>query len=129
MDPSPTNPPPADETGPEKRRHLRIPLRVIRVETDLRGQVFFGHATNISKTGLFIETTSPRPVGYRLKIRFQLPGSSEKIEVSAEVIWNQEFTGKKDQLPGMGLKFVDLPPEAQRLIERFVEEKTGERKI
>jgi type IV pilus assembly protein PilZ len=129
MDSSSTIPPPDDETGPDKRRHLRVPLRVIRVETELRGQVFFGHATNISKTGLFIETTSPKPVGYKLKIRFDLPSFPEKVEGMAEVVWNQEFTGRKEVEPGMGLKFLDLAPEVQRAIERFVEEKSGEKKL
>lgn len=121
--------PPANSAPPEKRRNLRVPLRVLRVETALRGQVFFGHAVNLSKTGLFVQTTNPKPVGFKAKIRFELPKAGQKIEAMAEVVRNQEFTGQKGVQPGMGLKFVDLSIEAQEIIEKFVDEKTGEKKV
>ncbi|MFH1263051.1 MAG: PilZ domain-containing protein [Pseudomonadota bacterium] len=129
MEPTSGNPAPVEAATAEKRKHLRLPLRVLRVETELRGEVFFGHATNISKTGLFIQTTNPRPVGFQIKIRFEMPRFKKKIQCMAEVVWAQEFTGEKGIEPGMGLKFLDLAPEELQMLDRFVEEKTGERKI
>lgn len=125
--PDETNPTEAPQ--PEKRRHLRIPLRVIRVESKLRGEVFFGHATNLSKTGLYIQTTNPKPMGYELKIRFELPEGKGKVEATVEVVWKEEFTGRKGSEPGMGLKFVELSTESEELIHQFVDEKTGGRLI
>ncbi len=127
MDPKLSVPSPAEENPQdEKRRNLRIPLRVLRVETKIQGDVFFGHATNISKTGLFIQTANPKPTGTKVHIRFNLPDTQEKIACLAEVSWIQDYTGQKGPQPGMGLKFVELSPEADHSLNRFVEEQANE---
>lgn len=100
---------------------------MIRVESRLRGEVFFGHATNLSKTGLYIQTTNPKPIGYQLTVRFELPEGKGKIEAGVEVVWKEEFTGRRGSEPGMGLRFVDLSTEAENLLNEFVDEKTGGR--
>ena len=120
---------PGEVTTPEKRKHLRIPLRVIRVESQLRGEVFFGHATNLSKTGLFIQTTNPREIGYQLKLRFELPEGRGKIEADAEVVWKEEYTGRSGSEPGMGLRFTSISTDAEQQLREFVDEKTGGRQL
>lgn len=105
----------------DKRRHLRVPLRVLRVETKLKGDVFFGHATNISKTGLFIQTANPKQPGFKVHIKFQLP-NSEKLSCWAEVVWTQDYTGQKGVQPGMGLQFIDPPESVQSAINEFAKE-------
>jgi uncharacterized protein (TIGR02266 family) len=108
----------------EKRRSLRIPLRVVRVDaSDHRGvEIFFGYASNISVTGLFIQTPSPRERGTKFRISFVLPNATkDKVTCEGEVIWTKNFAGK-GSTPGMGLRFSDLNAQALDAIERFVSE-------
>jgi uncharacterized protein (TIGR02266 family) len=112
--------------GPEaeNRRSLRIPLRVVRVDaSDHRGvEVFFGYASNISVTGMFIQTPNPRECGTKFRISFSLPNATkDKITCEAEVVWIKNFAGK-GSTPGMGLSFSDLNAQALDAIERFVSE-------
>ena len=122
MTQKPRVPPPANTPEPEKRRELRVPLRILRVETELNGEVFFGYATNLSKTGLFIKTISPRVAGTQVRLSFTLPSGPQKINCLAEIAWGQNYTGEKGPIPGMGLRFVEVSPESLELIQKFVDE-------
>ena len=118
---APTIPAPVQDGGPERRRQLRVPLRVLRVSAQHQGEFFFGYASNISNTGVFIETSNPKPNGTRVKLKFSLPGLVAPTVCVAEVVWTREFTGKGVESPGMGLRFLELQPEAAVLIREFVE--------
>ena len=113
---------PEDPNPNEKRRYLRVPLRVLRVETKIGGEIFFGHATNISRTGLFIQTVNPKPVGMKVYIKFLLPENKEMITCLAEITWIQDFIGPKGPQPGMGLKFLELNPTTETMIAAFIEQ-------
>ena len=119
---APTIPPPSLK-APEadKRKDLRVPLRVLKVETELNGDVFFGYAADISKSGLFIQTSNPRPVGTKVRLMFVLPGTKEKLTFQAEVIWNRNYIGKEGLTPGMGMRFVELDSTNREKIEKFVD--------
>ena len=117
---SPVIPPTKPEKEPEQRQNLRVPLRVLRVETELKGEVFFGYAINLSVTGIFIQTSSPKEVGTQFRVRFSLPRDPKIIECLTEVVWSRHYTGKTGVSPGMGLRFIDLNPECQEAIAKFI---------
>jgi len=81
---------------------------------------FFGYARNISHTGVFIETISPRDVGEEFSIEFTIPGTEILIKCKAQVVWNRRFSEKGPYEPGMGLQFVDLDPEVAGRIKDWV---------
>ena len=120
----PSQPPPQEPpAAEEKRRDLRVPLRVLRVEGSERNkhEIFFGYASNISASGLFIQTPNPKDVGTQVHLSFTLPVSKEKVTCTAEVIWIRNYSGK-GSTPGMGLKFVELSKELAASVDRFISE-------
>src|SRR5262245_23892115 len=105
----------------EKRKDLRIPLRVLRVEGTEKGkkEIFFGYAGNISTSGMFIQTPNPKDVGTQVRLTFTLPTTKEKVTCVAEVVWSRNYAGKGSS-PGMGMRFVDLAADMSAIIEKFM---------
>ena len=101
------------------RKDLRIPILVTKVKVDQNGNVFFGYAKNISKTGLFIQSISPREEGERFKIEFDLPGGNETFSCMARVIWKRAYMPKAKYEPGMGLEFIDLREDLSKKLEAW----------
>ena len=68
---------------------------------------------DISPRGMFINTSSHFPEGAVLKVRFRLSRSDFEVNTRCEVRYC---------LPGVGIgvEFVEIPPEAERAIEREV---------
>lgn len=107
-------------TQSDKRMDLRIPLRVMKVNTtDYGKEVFFGYAQNLSLSGMKIQTSNPRNIGSRFKIIFELSGNI-RINCDAEVIWAQDYDPKSKIMPGMGIKFIDMNSECVRSIEEYI---------
>ncbi|MBI4481739.1 MAG: PilZ domain-containing protein [Acidobacteria bacterium] len=105
---------------PEKRRYLRVPLlvRQLRVKDD-RG-AFFGYATNLSTSGIFVQTFHLKAIGSRLQLLFTLPGDTSAIACMAEVVWVRDYDLKGHKNPGVGLRFVELSAEVACRINQFV---------
>ncbi|MFH1018396.1 MAG: PilZ domain-containing protein [Pseudomonadota bacterium] len=117
-------PPTLEEPAEEKRKSLRVPLRVVRIGAAAAkgAEVFFGYANNISTSGLFILTPNPRERGSKFRLSFVLPNATrDRITCEAEVVWVQNYSGK-GSTPGMGLRFTDLSPAGLQTIDRFVSE-------
>ncbi len=98
---------------------LRCPMIVMQVKIGDPRSYFFGYATNLSSTGIFIQTISPREVGAEFDIEFAIPKTSISTRCRAKVVWRRKYSSGKQE-PGMGLKFLDLDPETANLIETWV---------
>ena len=73
------------------------------------------YVTNISRTGVFIKTTSPLAVGTRVNLRFTvIMDDIETIEGVGEVV-----RVEKDP-PGMGVVFRELSTYSKDLIEKLL---------
>jgi type IV pilus assembly protein PilZ len=79
-------------------------------------------ATNLSRGGMFINARNPLPVGTTVRIILQLPGAPVPFELRGRVTRVQEFDNPTNQVPGMGVEFVDVTDELKDRIERFVEQ-------
>ncbi len=109
--------------GSEKRENERHPLRTRMDYRDEGGGNFlFEYTTNISKGGIFIETTEPLPVGTKVEMRFQPPGTAEVIEVVGKVVWVNPYRPDSDDNPnpGMGIQFSGLDPRNKDLLTQVV---------
>ena len=74
-----------------------------------------GIILNISETGMAVAVADRFTVGKYLPcIRFQLPGSSQSIEIPAQVVWLAE--SKK----GAGVRFVELTADARNQIANWI---------
>ena len=73
------------------------------------------YVTNISRTGVFIKSKTPLPIGTMVNLRFTLiMDDIETIEGSGEVVRIEEDPC------GMGIVFTELAPESKELIERVL---------
>lgn len=101
--------------------------RYVRAEVFLAGTLTLDEteiATTIhslSVRGAFIEVTEGEIiVGDLVELRFHLPGSEREIAVKdADVIWLGNIKG--DGHYGMGIRFLDIPPESSFLIALYLE--------
>jgi uncharacterized protein (TIGR02266 family) len=107
----------------DRRRDLRAVVRLeVKPGTETLKRVPFYVASNISKSGMFIITTDPLPEKTEIKLQFQLPADSEKIQVIARVLWCREKDERPPHYPGMGLIFTEIKEADQDRIDRFVKE-------
>src|SRR5882672_5901627 len=79
------------------------------------GDTNSGTVLNISETGMAVAAADPLVVDdYLPRIRFQLPGSGQSIEISAQIVWLAE--SKKSA----GIRFVDLTADARNQISNWI---------
>jgi uncharacterized protein (TIGR02266 family) len=117
--------PPASETQKDndRRRNRRIEMEVeIGMESD--HNFYTGLTRDISSGGIFVATGVTYEVGDKVHIRFSLPGRADPIDVEAQVRWVRDpRTVRTDGPEGMGLKFLDLTPEARAAIAEFLDQR------
>jgi uncharacterized protein (TIGR02266 family) len=103
-----------------RRRWLRVPLRV---QVARSGGARIDYAINLSPGGLCVQTQEPSPPGSRLQILFELDPDEPPIRAEAEVAWCVHEAERAEGMRffEMGMRFVDLAPEAADAVERFVE--------
>lgn len=75
------------------------------------------YVTNISRSGVFIRSNEPLPVGTQVNLRFTVVQDElETIEGLGEVV----RTVEKGRVKGMGVVFVELTAVSRDLIERIL---------
>jgi uncharacterized protein (TIGR02266 family) len=94
----------------------------VKVDLESDHNFYTGLTQNISAGGLFIATHQLRKIGDRINMKFLLPGSEKPVMVECEVRWIRENTAlqKVDGSTGMGVRFIDLSPEASAAINNFL---------
>ena len=96
------------------------PRVTINKEFDSFDQFIQEYVTNISRSGVFIKTKQPLPVGTLVNLRFTvIMNDIETIEGEGEVV-------RVDTEPaGMGVVFRKLSSYSQGLIEKLLTAKQG----
>ena len=107
------------------REHSRklICIPVIFYKTGSKDFVI-DYTTDLGDGGVLIQTETLLPVGAELELIFKLPNSIKLIEVRGKVVWANKYDPDKapdNLIPGMGVKFLDLDPEAKQYIDDFIE--------
>ena len=93
-----------------KREEERL---TINKEFDSFDQFIDEYVTNISRSGVFIKTASPLPVGTRVDLRFTvITDGVESIEGEGEVV--------RVEKDGMGVVFRELARYSRDLIEKML---------
>src|SRR5690242_18479318 len=78
-------------------------------------------AVNISRGGIFINTRNPLAVGTTVRLIISLPDTAFPFDLCGRVMRVNEFDNPSNQVPGMGIEFIDVDEEKRVRIERFVE--------
>jgi Tfp pilus assembly protein PilZ len=96
----------------KKRRDDRV---TINKEFESFDAFIHEYVTNISRTGVFIKSKAPLPIGTKVNLRFTLiMDDIETIEGTGEVVRVEA------EPAGMGIVFCELACESKTLIERVL---------
>jgi c-di-GMP-binding flagellar brake protein YcgR len=108
-----------------RRAQTRVDFKVaVSVERESRLQQFYSR--NLSSGGIFLEIAGePPPVGSKLKLAFEVPEPKKTIRVEAEVVHHHLFDSldakmRKMKCTGIGLKFLNIGPDDQKMITQFI---------
>ena len=96
----------------------------VKVDLESDHNFYTGLTQNISAGGVFIATHMLRKIGDRITLNFTLPGSAATVSVETEVRWIRENTALQrvaEGGTGMGVRFINLSPEAKEVIDAFVQ--------
>jgi uncharacterized protein (TIGR02266 family) len=101
----------------DRRRTARAPLD-LWVDEERGDELYFRRTGNISVGGLSFEHTIPHAPGTMVRLRFALPGPSQRmIEAQAEVV---TAATARDGL-GMGLRFCSMSDEDRLALQGFLD--------
>lgn len=109
----------ATESVPRQYIRLQTSLNVMVGDDKAAAQsVISDYVTALSEQGMFISTSKPKPVGLEIPITLFLEDA--KIKIDGMVLYS--FTREESPLKtaGMGIKFVRIAAEDQRLIKAFI---------
>ena len=98
----------------ERRKEARIPLEMW-VEETTDNERYFRRAGNLSRGGLRLDHTIPLPEGTVVNLTFTLPGDATPVVISGEIVENASPEDLR-----MGVKFVDVNPDAQAKIDGYL---------
>jgi len=120
-------PPPAPLAAPSERRaasraELAVPVR-LRYDSVL--DFVDTQSMNISRTGMFIVTDTPAPLGSKLQFEFSLSDGFVLLKGLAEVV----RVASGGIVAGMGLRFLNLDDAYQQVIDRIVAVNTDEGRV
>lgn len=76
-------------------------------------------AANVSSSGMLIRTNEEFPLGSDISLEFTLPGDHDPIKVEATVVRHTD--PDREQVKGLGLKFVDMSPGHKKKLEDFLQ--------
>ena len=69
---------------------------------------------DLSQDGLSLQCNQPLPRQNKIYLRFTLPGQTKSIQLSGETMW-QDSRGR------MGIRFMDVPQSARRLLKEWLD--------
>lgn len=75
-----------------------------------------GITKNICAGGVFVAMTQWLPVGDRVTVTLTIPGDREPVETLAEVRWARPIPDLDNRPAGLGLRFIDAPLRAAKLV-------------
>lgn len=105
----------------ESREQPRLSL-VLKVRYSTSGgKCLESRAGGIGGGGLFIETSSPLSVGTEISVEFALPDTpAEWLQAKGIVAWVCPKPDHYTFSPGMGVRFIEISPEARARILALV---------
>lgn len=101
-----------------ERQEGRIPAS-LRVEFRAGAGVYTAFTKDLSPHGAFLKSSRPFSAGTRLTLSLYLPGRPP-LSLDAEVRRTIARAPGSHLLPGIGVRFLDVPPETRRALEDFL---------
>lgn len=103
--------------GMERRVDTR---RTINREFVSVEEFIFEYVTNISRSGVFIRSEDPLPIGTLVNLRFSVILDELEIIEGVGKVVRLISPGASGEQPGMGVVFTELTKVSKELIERIL---------
>ena len=105
-----------------QKRAPRIPFaREVEIRFEEFGEFVTEYSRDLSLTGMFLHTSQPHPPGSSFQFEFQVEGGQPLIRGVGEVVWIRDLDQSKDEPPGMGIRFITLDTNGQKLVRWLIE--------
>lgn len=109
-----------DQRDEVRRARARLPLR-LWTEGRVGGKLDFHNCSNISDSGIFIETPEPYPLNALVELEFNLPGVHDPIRAQGRVVSALDEDTAGAAIMGNGFRFEHIAAADRALIRAFVE--------
>jgi uncharacterized protein (TIGR02266 family) len=101
---------------PERRSEAR---KSVNKEFSSVDEFIAEYVTNLSRSGVFIKSDEPLPVGTRVNLKFTvIMDELETIEGIGEVV--RAVHPGEGAVPGMGVVFIELTSVSRQLVEKIL---------
>ena len=110
----------AVDTDPRVSNRVPLERKVVLKFHDFGG-FSIEYSANVSTSGMFVKTTSPKPVGSIFIFEIWLGSERKLVHGLGEVVWVRDAEEAPDRPAGMGVSYVKLDDESRRAIGRIVE--------
>jgi Tfp pilus assembly protein PilZ len=110
--------------GPQHiERMLRVSPLTISAVYKKAAKVGQGYVLNLSRGGVFLTTDIVFAMGDEFRLRFFLPFQLGPVDARVQVRWRTQDVENppKELRTGFGLEFIEIEPEMQDKISRFIE--------
>ena len=108
-----------DAPDPERRAFPRYP-HVMRVWFSIGDQEAETDSVDASQGGLFLVTDDPPTIGQSVNLRFQLPGDTVPVEMSARVVRRISADQRPRSRAGFAVQFKDLSQGEEQIFVRYL---------
>lgn len=110
-----------ENIGINRRKSARSPFLVVEIKGKHANKVFLASSENLSKGGAFLSGRQNLKVGDRFPIEFVLPDNKTTVSCMSEVVWKKKYDQDGLQsAEGLGIKFVDMAPDQEKVIGDWV---------
>jgi uncharacterized protein (TIGR02266 family) len=93
----------------------------VRISFKSESDFFRAYIGNLAKGGLFVKTMKILPVDTFLNVEFSLPNRNQMIHTTGKVVWTRSKDKSSEKMPpGIGIQFVDIDPEDERLLKNYM---------
>ena len=114
---------PAEGFSPSVMDSRRVPLeRKVILKFHHFGGFFVEYSANVSLTGMFVKTDSPKPAGSILIFEIWLGDEYKLVHGVGEVVWVRGEDETTNRPAGMGVRFLKLDDESRAVVERVIAE-------
>ena len=94
----------------------------VKMSFESESDFFRAYIGNLAKGGLFVKTGKIFPVDTLLNVEFSLPNSNQVIHTTGKVVWTRSKDKSSEKIPpGMGIQFIDINPEDEKLLKKYIE--------
>ena len=109
------------------RRAPRIPFATqVEVRFEEFGEFVTEYSRDLSLSGMFLHTNEPHPPGSSFQFEFEVVGGQPLIRGVGEVVWTRDPGPSGDHPPGMGVRFISLDANGQKLVRWLIERNLAE---